>query len=197
MGKQYGLILGVALLMACQSTSPPTGKDGTKAMTQLPSTRGEYQKVPLPKSARVDRILISKSESRMWVFSGKTLLKSYKVATGSGGKGHKQVEGDKKTPEGEYFVSGKHASGQFFKFIGVSYPNAKDRRAFKKAMKEKKLPAGSRIGSAIGIHGEKKGWEGKPHKLINWTLGCIAVDNDEIDEIYRAVKPKAKIMILP
>jgi murein L,D-transpeptidase YafK len=161
------------------------------------SLRGLYDGRPLPAGARVDRLLILKGARRMQAWSGKTLLKIYRVALGLGGKGPKRYQGDSRTPEGRYRVAGRHHSRQFHRFLLLSYPNDADRRRYRRLRKLGKVPRGRGIGSAVGIHGEKRGFGWLPHKLINWTDGCIAVDDDEIEELYRAVKPGAPVVIRP
>lgn len=155
-----------------------------------------YAHKPLPRKEKVSRLVIRKGKKTMAAWSGKRLLKVYKVAYGKG-DGPKRMEGDNRTPEGTYHIAGRHRSKTFYKFMLLSYPNARDRRRFARLKRQKKIPKTARIGSAVGIHGEKKGATWLPHKLLNWTRGCIAVDNDEIDELYRAVKPKAKVEIHP
>ena len=124
-------------------------------------------------------------------------MKTYRVATGSGSGGHKRMEGDKRTPEGEYRIDSRHVSGDYLRFLHVSYPNARDRKSFRKAKRSGALPNDARIGGAIGIHGEAKGYGGLSHKTVNWTDGCIAVDNDEILELYEAIHHNAKVVIHP
>jgi len=180
MGRlQYGLLLGALMLPACASA------------------QARYDGRALPGEVRVDRVEVYKSRHVMEVWSGESLLKTYKVAIGRGPKGPKRYEGDNRTPEGEYRIDSRHRSRTFHLFLHVSYPNKRDRRAFRKGKKDGTIPANVRIGSAIGIHGEKKGREWLPHKLADWTQGCIAVDNDEIEELYRVVKEGAVLVIHP
>jgi murein L,D-transpeptidase YafK len=158
---------------------------------------GQVAAAPLPPKAEVDRIVIYKGKRQMLVYSGKRLLKTYNVVVGRGGKGPKRFEGDNKTPEGRYRVDRRHVSKTYYRFLHLSYPNAADRRAFAELKRSGKLPKGARIGGAIGIHGEKKGFGWAPHKWFDWTRGCVAIDNDEILELYRAVKIGATVIIRP
>jgi len=153
---------------------------------------------PIQTGERVDRIRIYKARHRLEAWSGKRLFRVYRVAIGRGGRGHKQTEGDGRTPEGSYTIDAKHASARFHRFLHVSYPSAADREAFARARKAGRLPQSARLGGAIGIHGQKKGWlSWLPHKWIDWTQGCVAVDNPEIDELYRVVRIGARVEILP
>lgn len=145
----------------------------------------------------VDRVVIRKAAHLLEAWSGEHLLRQYRVAIGAGGAGPKRAEGDNRTPEGRYRIDRRHRSRAFHRFLHVSYPSAEDRRAFREALRRGDLPRGARIGGDIGIHGEARGWEGAPHKSVDWTAGCVALDNDEIEELFAAVRPGAAVEILP
>ena len=118
-------------------------------------------------------------------------MKQYSISLGGNPIGHKQFEGDEKTPEGSYFIDGKNPNSKYYKNLGISYPNAED-KAFARSK-------GRNPGAAIKIHGlpNDKPWLGKLHLLKDWTHGCIAVTNKQMDEIYSSVKIGTKITILP
>jgi murein L,D-transpeptidase YafK len=142
---------------------------------------------------RVTEIRIEKAKHRLTLRSGDEVLASYRVAIGPGGAGPKRKEGDRVTPVGRYHVSGR-IKGLFHQFLVVSYPNADDVRRFSDAKREGSIPRGTNIGNGIGIHGT--GAEDWPnHKASDWTLGCIALDNDEIDEVARKVPDGTAIVI--
>lgn len=145
----------------------------------------------------VDRIVISKARHTLEAWSGERLLRTYRVALGSGGAGPKRWEGDAKTPVGRYRIDGRFPSRRFHRFLRVSYPNAADRAAYERARAAGLVPDGAGVGGAIGIHGEKRGWGGWPHKEVDWTLGCIALDDAEVEELYEAVMPGAVVEIRP
>lgn len=119
------------------------------------------------------------------------IFKSYQIALGGQPKGTKHFEGDQKTPEGQYFISGKNPHSQFHKSLRISYPNSGDQIH---ARVHKKNPGGD-----IMIHGLGKGFShlGRSHVLYNWTLGCIAVTNQEIEEIYKLIPNNTPIYIYP
>lgn len=152
---------------------------------------------PMPRTVQVDRLRVFKQAHTLEAWSDGRLIKIYRVAIGRGGPGHKQHEGDGRTPEGTYAVEAKRASHLFHRFLSLSYPSVKDRASFARARRAGRLAPGARIGGAIGIHGEKRGWSFLPHKWIDWTQGCIALDNDEIEELWRAVVVDAVVEILP
>lgn len=105
--------------------------------------------------------------------------------------GDKAAEGDKRTPEGDYFVNGKNPGSGYHKNLGISYPNAEDRANAN--------ARGLSTGGDIKIHGIRNGmgFIGKFHRMFDWTAGCIAVTDEEIDELYENVKVGTPITILP
>lgn len=133
------------------------------------------------KSEKTDSILILKKDHVMELLSGGKVIRTYKVALGQGGLAPKQREGDSRTPEGHYVIDAKYEHSAYHKALHVSYPNAEDR------MRAAKL--GVPPGGAIMIHGlpNGKGWVGAGHRFYDWTLGCIAVTNEEIDEVWKLV----------
>ena len=158
---------------------------------------GRHDGKPLPAAAKIDRLVIDKSERRMEAWSGEVLLKVYEVALGKGKPGPKRMRGDNRTPEGRYRIDRRFVSQKFHRFLHVSYPSAADRERFAELKAAGRISKSASIGGDIGIHGERKGLEWLPHKWVNWTQGCIAVDNDEIEELYRAVKQNAEVVIRP
>ncbi len=129
-------------------------------------------------SSLIDYILIEKANRKMTVYYQKKPIKSYKIALGFEPKGHKQQEGDGKTPEGRYSIISKNPKSQFHLSLKISYPNSADKEASRKR--------GVTPGGDIMIHGLPPAFKllGKLHTLKDWTLGCIAVTNQEIDEIF-------------
>lgn len=140
---------------------------------------------------KVDKIVVEKKKRRLTTYSGNKLIKVYKISLGRNPKGHKQFEGDKKTPEGIYRINDKNPNSKYYKNLGVSYPNKKD---ILYAKKHNKSPGGQ-----IKIHGlpNGKGWIGRFHLWYDWTAGCIAVTNSEMEELYNSVKIGAVIEIKP
>lgn len=130
----------------------------------------------------VTRLRVKKGAHTLELLDGAAVVRSYKVALGPGGAGPKVREGDRVTPVGRYWVSGAIPS-QFHLFMHVSYPNDGDKKRFEALKASGKLPARATIGGDIGIHGGGGGVHG------DWTAGCIAVENAEIEEIARLVKP--------
>jgi murein L,D-transpeptidase YafK len=141
--------------------------------------------------AQADKIVIIKSARSMTLLSSGKVLKSYKVALGSVSVGPKQIEGDHKTPEGSYVIDAKNAHSQFHLSLHISYPSAADQ--------QRARSIGARPGGAIMIHGLAApfAYLGPLHRQTDWTDGCIAVTNAEIEEIWRLVPVGTRVEIRP
>ncbi len=146
---------------------------------------------PLDKSITIDKIIVIKHKRILQLISNNNVIKSYKISLGKVPIGHKEFEGDKKTPEGLYYINDKNPHSGYHKNLGISSPNQQD---IKHAKKLNKSPGG-----LIKIHGMKNGfgWIGRFHLLSDWTLGCIALTDKEIDELYKNVKIGTQIEIKP
>lgn len=147
---------------------------------------------------KIDRIVISKKGRKLYLLSGERVYKAYDVTFGFGFyDGNKIRQGDGRTPEGMYRVELKNAKSSYHKALRVSYPNARD-KAFAKAK-------GVDPGGDIMIHGlpkdessEIRRWAmTQAHTYFNWTQGCIAVTDQEIDEIFSVVGVNTEIEICP
>lgn len=138
-----------------------------------------------------DMVLVEKSKSRLYLMRDGKAFASFRVAFGSNPKGHKQEQGDGRTPEGRYILDYKNPGSAYYKSIHISYPNAKDRKEARKR--------GVDPGGDIMIHGQKNGY-GPLSILVqrfNWTNGCIALSDRDMDAVYDAVKPGTPIEIKP
>ncbi|MGZ4840328.1 MAG: L,D-transpeptidase family protein [Candidatus Angelobacter sp.] len=142
-------------------------------------------------TAQADKIVIVKSARTMTLLSGAKALKTYKVALGSVPVGPKHVEGDHKTPEGNYVIDAKNSHSQFHLSLHISYPSAADQ--------QRAHSLRSRPGGAIMFHGLPKpfAYLGPLHRQTDWTDGCVAVTNSEIEEIWKLVPVGARVEIRP
>lgn len=132
----------------------------------------------------VDGILVKKSERKMYLVSGKNVVREYRVNLGFNPVGHKQFKGDGRTPEGNYSITHKNPQSRFHLSLGVSYPSRQDRLF---AARHGRSPGGD-----IYIHGTGRGAGRATH---DWTRGCIAVTDAEMDEIFKLVRPGTRITI--
>lgn len=141
-----------------------------------------------------DKVVVKKGANKMMLMKDGKVLKTYRVALGARPTGHKEQEGDERTPEGSYILDYRNSGSKFYKSIHVSYPNAKDRAAAAKR--------GVSPGGQIFVHGAPNG---TPDNFLiqaalnrtNWTDGCIAVTNSEMDEIWAMVPDGTPIEIDP
>lgn len=144
---------------------------------------------PLPKMA--DRVVVLKGERKLFLMAGDRTLRTYTVSLGQVPVGHKQREGDSKTPEGFYTLDYRNPNSKFHRSLHISYPSPADRESARRR--------GVSPGGDIMIHGlpNGKGWIGKDHAAYDWTEGCIAVTNEEIQEIWNMVSDGTPIEIRP
>lgn len=133
----------------------------------------------------VTLIEVHKADRKMYLLSGSKIIKTYRIKLGGNPVGHKQFEGDQKTPEGRYHISHRNPNSAYHLSLGISYPNDAD-RAY--AAVHNKPPGGD-----IFIHGENN----RGSSRGNWTVGCIAVSDRQIEEIYAMVNPGTPINIFP
>jgi murein L,D-transpeptidase YafK len=140
---------------------------------------------------RADRIVVEKSKRSMKLMHGAEVLKSYQVALGGQPVGAKERQGDHKTPEGVYSVDVKKPNSRFHRALHISYPSSSDR--------ERASRLGVDPGGDVEIHGlgSRWGWVGAAHRKVDWTDGCIAVTNEEIDEIWPLVEVGTPVEIRP
>ena len=147
-------------------------------------------RLPVAAGTDVDRVRVVKSEQRLILLSGGEAVKSYWVALGRK-DGAKERAGDHRTPEGVYLLDRRNAKSRYYRSLHISYPNGADlARAHRSG-----LPPGG----DIMLHGLPPGFAdlGAWHAERNWTKGCIAVTNAEMDEIWRLVKDGTPIEIVP
>ena len=138
---------------------------------------------------QVTQVTVNKGARQMLLLHGNTVLKAYRIGLGNEPIGHKQFEGDGKTPEGVYYIDRRNPKSRYHLSIGVSYPNPQD-AALAASM-------GRSAGSDIFIHGQ--GPEGRAQSKLkqDWTAGCVAVTDAEAEEIYSMVQDGTPILITP
>jgi len=138
-----------------------------------------------------DKILIEKKERLLTLISKDKVLKTYKIALGGNPNGPKERQGDNKTPEGTYVIDSRNKDSRYHLSLHISYPNEKD--------KKRARELGVSSGGDIMIHGIKNGfsWMGDLHAERDWTKGCIAVTDEEIEEIDKLVPNGTIVEIRP
>jgi murein L,D-transpeptidase YafK len=145
----------------------------------------------LPSGTAIDRIVVEKSAKRLSIFRDGKHIKTYRIALGRNPVGAKQEEGDRKTPEGIYKIDNRNAQSSFHLALHISYPSDEDN--------QRAAARGVSAGSDIMIHGllNGRGWIGAFHRWKNWTAGCIALTDEEIEELWRATPDGTTIEIRP
>lgn len=140
-------------------------------------------------TAEVDLVKVDKSKRRMYLIDNDQVVREFRIALGKHPKGHKTQEGDNRTPEGRYYLDFVINDSEFYRSIHISYPNPRD---VAYAAKLSVDPGGD-----IKIHGLRNG-EQRPAKFVqsfDWTNGCIAITNEEMDELLTLVKTGTPIEI--
>jgi murein L,D-transpeptidase YafK len=151
----------------------------------------EEPRPPLPDGVQADSIVVEKSKHSMGLFRNGELVRTYRVALGRGGPDPKSQEGDARTPQGSYTIDSRNPRSSFHRALHVSYPDASDIAAAR--------ARGVSAGSDVMIHGIRNGlgWLGRLHRSLDWTAGCIAVTDREMDEVWRVVPDGTPIVIKP
>jgi murein L,D-transpeptidase YafK len=138
---------------------------------------------------QADMVVVHKGERRLMLLREGEVLKEYKVNLGRSPVGHKTRQGDNKTPEGLYVIDGRKPDCGYYLGLHISYPDPVD--------VENARMAGVSPGGSIYIHGLPNGVRNKYRMLPDWTRGCIAVSNEEIEEIWELVPDGTLIEIKP
>jgi murein L,D-transpeptidase YafK len=167
---------------------------GTAALTLVgiaDSSRANKPAPAPPKSFSADSIVVEKSAHRLSLYHDGALVRSYLVALGQQPVGDKVRRGDNRTPEGLFHIEARNPNSRYHRALRISYPDATHR--------ERALALGVSPGGDIMIHGlpARQAWVGAAHRDFDWTEGCIAVTNAEIEEIWSAVPVGTPIHIKP
>jgi L,D-peptidoglycan transpeptidase YkuD (ErfK/YbiS/YcfS/YnhG family) len=183
-------------IIATQQTQIETSRQEVKGKENEIITLQEKietleQKIFALRTEPADKVLIEKKERRLTLLSKGEVIKTYKIALGGNPVGPKERQGDNKTPEGTYIIDSRNRDSDYHLSLHISYPNEKDK------MRAKEL--GVSPGGDIMIHGIKNGlsWVGASHAEVDWTKGCIAVTDEEMEEIYKLVPNGTIVEIRP
>ncbi len=146
------------------------------------------QKMDIPQG---NRIVVEKSRHLMHVYYNQESIVTFRIALGREPVGQKNCAGDKRTPEGIYSITEHKKDSGFYRALRISYPSEKDIARAKSK--------GCSPGGNIMIHGLQNGfsWVGRTHRTVDWTNGCIAITNNEMDILYNMVKDGATVEIKP
>lgn len=181
--------LALIPLLALAACAAPPPQQAQGPSSQPPLSREAARIVPERRFASVDYLIVDKSERLMVAYAGGQPVKAWQgLQLGDAPEGHKQFQGDERTPEGRYVIEGRNPGSAYHLSLKVSYPNAED-RAF--AAQQGRSPGGD-----IFLHGQPNSL---PFGRVpgDWTDGCIALSNDEIEELWRIVPDGTVIEIRP
>jgi len=197
-------LLAALLFLSCLSPAPEAPAPNANAFASL-----------LASIAGQLRIVIWKSHYTLTIYKGDTPVKTYRAVFGKGYQdGDKRMQGDKRTPEGAFYICTMNRSKRFYKFLGLSYPSLKhaerglqskmipiaDYVEIKQAIDGRQPPPwDTALGGAVGIHGRMMSGTPAQDTLVNvnWTDGCIALDNADVDEIFSVATLGTPVTILP
>lgn len=138
---------------------------------------------------KADKVLVVKTERRLYLLRDSQVLRSFRVALGQNPIGHKVFQGDGRTPEGLYTLDWRSTASRFYRAIHISYPNPQDI--------DRAQRLGGQPGGSVMIHGQPVDGFAGSNPVFDWTEGCIALSNDEMDEVWTAVDDGTLIEIIP
>lgn len=180
-------LLSVLVLAALAAPGPAAALEPFPIALPESSAPAQTPSIGHGSQGRIDRVVVRKAERRLYLMHGDESIRAYEIALGFRPNGHKRRQGDGKTPEGRYRIDYKHPGSSYHKALHISYPGLGDRL--------RAVIRGQDPGGDIMIHGQPNG--ARTDREGDWTLGCIAVTNSAIDEIYDAVAVGTRVEILP
>ncbi len=167
------------------------GKPATEEKTTTISSRRDAGMAPVGAIA----IIIDKSDYELSVYDDKGWYATYPVVFGNNSLGDKKMEGDKNTPEGSFRITNKKIHDKWHRFMGIDYPTKESWDKFNRRKKAGEIPSTARIGGSIGIHGTWPNDEMVVDKYKNWTLGCISMKNEDVEDLYKYTTSGTKVTI--
>lgn len=189
--------VAIAMALCCAAVWPPAPvhADGVDAIVSgLLQDRLARRTEPARKQSPIqaDRIVVYKKKRELLLMRDGRVIRRYWVSLGFGPKGHKKQEGDGKTPEGVYTIDKRKPRSKFYKALHINYPNDED----KAQAKERGVSAGGEL-YIHGLGSSTVAWMGAAHVLTDWTAGCIALTDREMDELWTLVPDGTPIDIRP
>jgi len=140
-------------------------------------------------------ILIDKSDYELSVYDQKGWYATYPVVFGNSSLSDKKMEGDKNTPEGTFHIVSKRIHDKWDRFMALDYPTEESRQKFNQRKQRGEIPADARIGGGVGIHGTWPHEDFVIDRYKNWTMGCISMKREDVEDIYNYVPAGTKVII--
>ncbi|HEX3144502.1 MAG TPA: L,D-transpeptidase family protein [Pyrinomonadaceae bacterium] len=208
--RRSALIFIVLLAASLTGGNVGSGYFGAPGSTRITDddalgiTQNLRHSVALPLPLASPRILVKKAERKLFLYSGSTLVRTYRIGLGLSPVGDKVRQGDRRTPEGDFYIFTKNDQSAFYLSLGISYPNAAHAQrglrdglvtksqydTIMQALEAHKTPPqNTKLGGDIYIHGNGAG--------SDWTWGCVALENEDIRELFNAVAVGTPVTIKP
>lgn len=172
-----------------------------------PKVKKAVQKNPVVKKAVVKSvsvakpaatpyyIIVDKSDNTLTVYDADDWLIQYPCTFGSDDLGDKMMEGDRRTPEGRFYITSKYVHKKWSRFMMFDYPTESDYAKFNQRRAKGIIPPSAKIGGAIGIHGTWPHEDWAVENLQSWTQGCISMKNEDVEELYKMITPGTLVII--
>ncbi|MEL6495824.1 MAG: L,D-transpeptidase [Cyanobacteria bacterium J06623_7] len=193
--NQIGLVPPVSYFFADNNSQNPSELRPSVPLLNYDRSLEQIIAEPIDKS--LTKIAIAKSDYQLTLYYRDQAIKSYPIVLGKNPQGDKRREGDFKTPEGTFKVRDLYPHSQWSKFIWLDYPNQESWRKHLAAKQTGEIPLTSTVGSEIGIHGVPANSDYLIDNRSNWTWGCIALKNKDVDELYSVIEVGTAIEIVP
>ncbi len=161
------------------------------------SAVSKHSSAPVKKPGPVGAvyILIDKSDYELNIYDSEGWYATYPVVFGNNSLSDKKMEGDRNTPEGTFKILSNRIHDKWHRFLSIDYPNKESWEKFNQRKNRGEIPVSAKIGGGIGIHGTWPHEDYQIDRYRNWTLGCISMKNDDLDEVYRFIIPGTKVII--
>ncbi len=157
----------------------------------------KYNSTPLKNGGPIGAvyILIDKSDYELSIYDSEGWYATYPVVFGNNSLADKKMQGDRNTPEGTFKISAKRIHDKWHRFLNLDYPNKESWEKFNKRKQKGEIPASAKIGGGIGIHGTWPHEDFQIDRYRNWTLGCISMKNEDVEELYKFITDGTKVII--
>jgi len=178
--------LVLASIVACGSVIATN----TNSVRHLKNHRSDYAK-----PVGTVSIVVDKSDYELHVYDDKGWFATYPVVFGNSSLSDKKMEGDKNTPEGIFHIASKRVHDRWHRFMALDYPTKESWEKFNRRKANGEIPASAKIGGGVGVHGTWPHEDFVIDRYKNWTLGCISMKNEDVEDLYNYVPVGTKITI--
>ncbi len=192
----FAVLACIPLWASCQGVGTSVPVAGNAPRRSEPPIRLERYIDSLGLDPATIAFHVDKSDRTFQVLAGERLLKTYRCVLGEAPVGDKFKQGDRRTPEGSFTFRSKRVHDRWHKFIWVDYPNADSWRRFRERQRTGAVASTADIGGEIGIHGVPEGMDHWIDAGADWTWGCVALKNADVDEIYPYVKAQRTLITI-